>query len=97
MAESITEGDVDRFETRVPPELENQSQIQDFLDENTTLSGDGPEEFAKRIGQRRAEEAGDRHGGIDPTPPETATAVYDPSVGQWRDQDTGQFVSDPNE
>jgi len=90
---SIEADDVDRMDERVPPRIEGQQQIIDYLQENT--GGQVGDRFAEEVGKRLAKtrEAAEEKGLNDATP---GDAYYDPEAGAWRDSETGQFT-DPSQ
>lgn len=76
----------------VPPDLSGQSEIDEWMGnrygDNENVPDGLIDEIVPRIAEKRGKEsdAGIQGGG----------AYYDPTVGQFRDGDTGQFISGDN-
>jgi hypothetical protein len=89
MTDSIDDDDVQRWDEKVPERHERQAQIQDYLEDR--YSQVAPQNFideiADRVSGRRAVGEGlqEQASGAD--------AYYDPQAGQYRDPETGHFVS----
>lgn len=77
----------------IPPRLTERQQIHAHLEENfadSTVGATLKSEIADRVANRRGDDdAGD--GGIQ------GDAFFDPGEGVWRDADTGQFTSSPED
>lgn len=81
---------VDRMDERVPPRIDGQQQIINYLKENT--GGQVGDKFADEVGKRLSQtrEAAQERGLNDATP---GDVYYDPDAGAWRDSETGQFTN----
>lgn len=81
MVDRIEPGDVTRFNTKVPSDLEKQSQIKDYMDDNMDgfLSDDARSAFANLIEKQRSTSGGAEVelGDLD------VDAEYNPETDRW--------------